>query len=123
MKIKRKRPALFPNHGNDKVALVIPVKPHQVKLGANFKVGNPANAAYLFLWNSLKQKINYLHKSDLPSNHMVDQVVTITGILKRKNNTYTAILERKDKNEFYKGLQKIYADIDNAVVARELISL
>nr|WP_298996818.1 hypothetical protein [uncultured Allomuricauda sp.] len=123
MKIKRKRPSLFPNHGNDKIASAIPVKPHRVELGANFRVGNPANAAYLFIWNSLRQKINYLHKPELPSNQMVDQVVTITGILKRKNNTYTAILQRKDKNEFYKGLNKIYADIDNAVIARELISL
>ena len=123
MKIKRKRPSLFPNHNADKVAPVIPIQPYQVQLGANFRVGNPANAAYLFLWNSLKQKMNYRHKPDLPSNHMVDQVVTITGILKRKDNTYTAILERKDKHEFYKGLRKIYADIENAVVLRELISL
>ena len=123
MKIKRKRPLLFPNHGTDTLAPVIPIQPYQVKLGANFRVGNPANAAYLFLWNSLKQKMSYLHKPDLPSGHMVDQIVTITGILKRKDNIYTAILERKDKHEFYKGLRRIYADIENAVVARELISL
>lgn len=123
MKIKRKRPVLFPNHGEEVVAPVIPIKPHQVQIGSNFRVGNPANAAYLFLWNSLKQKINYLHKTDLPSSHMVDQVVTVTGILKRKNNTYIAILERKDKSEFFQGLRKIYADIDKAVIARELISL
>ncbi|MEM9361592.1 MAG: hypothetical protein AAGA43_03105 [Bacteroidota bacterium] len=123
MKLKRKRPELFPNHGVAKTNPNISVKPHKVELGANFKVGNPANAAYLFIWNSLKQKVNSLHKSQLPSRLLVDQVVTITGILRRKNNICTAILERKDKNEFDKGLHKIYADIDNAVVARELISL
>ncbi|MEM9078397.1 MAG: hypothetical protein AAGC43_15240 [Bacteroidota bacterium] len=123
MKIKRTRPVLFPNHGVENLTPLIPDKPHQVQIGSNFKVGNPANAAYLFIWNSLKQKINYLHKTDLPSNEMVDQVVTVTGILKRKNNTYTAILERKDRNEFFKGLHKIYADVDNAVIAKELISL
>ena len=122
MKLKRKRPELFPNHGVSKTTPEIPAKPHQVVLGANFKVGNPANAAYLFIWNSLKQKVSSLHKPQLRSRLLVDQVVTITGILKRKNNTYTAILERKDRNEFDKGLHKIYADIDNAVVAKELIS-
>ncbi len=123
MNLKRKRPSLFPNHSQDKFIPEPPTRPHQIKLGANFRVGNPANAAYLFIWNTLKKKINYLHKPDLPSSHMVDQVVTVTGILKRKNNTYTAILERKDRIEFYGGLRKIYADIDNAVVAKELISL
>ncbi len=123
MKVRRKLPILFPDNEKKKSAPYIPVKMHDLRLGANFRVGNPANGNYLFLWNSLKRRRATFNDSNLQSKHMVDQIVTITGLLKSKNNSYTAILERKDKIEFSKGIFKVYADVDNAVIAQELISL
>ncbi len=122
MRLKKVRPVMFPNHNEHTVLAPLPISPKKVKLGATFKIGRPANASYLFLENSLP-KVNRNRKIMIPVNRLVDQVVTIIGIVERANQKKTAILQRMDKNHFCEGQQKIYADVENAVIAQELIAL
>ncbi|MEL6304483.1 MAG: hypothetical protein AAGL29_14820 [Bacteroidota bacterium] len=122
MRLKKIRPVMFPNHNEHSNMAPLPFSPKKVKLGAAFKIGRPANASYLFLENSLP-KVNPNRKIMIPVNRLVDQVVTIIGIVERANQKKTAILQRMDKNQFCEGQQKIYADVENAVIAQELIAL
>ncbi|TAI47913.1 hypothetical protein [Flagellimonas allohymeniacidonis] len=119
---KKKKPSLFPNHDLVKPLPDAIVKPHKLELGTTFRVGNPANNSYLFLSDSLNPKISTF-KVDVPVSALVDEVVTITGILELSNAKRRAVLERKDQAVFYDGQNRIYADVDNAIVAQELIAL
>lgn len=113
---------MFPNHNSDKPLPAPPINPYRMQVGTTFRVGNPANRSYLFLSDSLKPKTSTLGLEEVPIGNLVDQIVTIKGILEL-SDTRTAILERKDNGHFFKGQNRIYADVDNAVVAKELIAL
>ncbi len=119
---KKKRPSLFPNHDEGKSLPAPPVIPHKLEVGSTFKVGNPANRSYLFLSDSLNPKVSTF-KVDVPVSALVDEIVTITGILELSNAKRTAVLQRMDQTSFYDGQSRIYADVDNAIVAQELIAL
>lgn len=122
---KRRYPSLFPkSQSNEEKTLPPPLKlnKYKIKLGARFQIGDPVNQTYLYLRDSLLERESNSRKGLLPSK-LIGHVVVITGILKLTNDEQTSILERDDKKSFFRGQTKIYADITNAVVARELIVL
>lgn len=114
---KKARPELFPQPST-----ASPSKPFVARLGATFTIGKPVN-------------INYLHIHDSPLNNessqslhpipgrLLHQIVEIIGILELSNARQRVILQRKDKQDFYEGLGRVYADMDQAMVAKELILL
>lgn len=118
---KKERPVIFPNHDSTKPLPAPPTKAYKLQVGTTFRVGNPANRSYLFLSDSLKPNTSTFNQ-EVPIGNLVDQIVTIKGILELSDSR-TAILERKDNGHFFKGQNRIYADVDNAVVAKELIAL
>ena len=122
MKRKKKRPEIFPNHNSDHPLPAPPMEAYSLKIGTTFRVGNPANRSYLFLSDSLKPKYSTF-RLDVPISDLVDQIVTIKGILERGKNQRTVILKRRDNGQFFGEQDRIYADLDNAVVAKELIAL
>ncbi len=119
---KKEYPVIFPNHKPDETPFKSYHKSYQVKLGAPFKIGQPANKSYLYLHDSLKENTSD-EELIIPSHKIVDQTVVIIGILELTNANQKVILERKDKNDFYKGQSRLYVNIDQAIVAKELIPL
>lgn len=121
---KRRYPSLFPKSSSKEEKILPPLRPnkYKIKLGARFQIGDPVNQSYLYLRESLLERESNSRRGLLP-NKLIGHVVVITGILKLANDEQTSILERDDKKSFFRGQTRIYADITNAVVARELIVL
>lgn len=119
---KKEYPIIFPNHKSDKIPSKPYHKTYEVKLGAPFKIGNPANKTYLYLYDSLKENTSDVELI-IPSHKIIDQTVVIIGILELANADQKVILERKDKNDFYRGQSRLYVNIDQAIIAKELIPL
>ncbi|UII78117.1 hypothetical protein [Flagellimonas sp. CMM7] len=119
---KKEYPVIFPNHKSDKTSSKPFRKTYEVRLGASFKIGEPANKSYLYLHDSLKDNTSDAELI-IPSHKIINQTVVITGILKLANADQKVILERKDKNDFYRGQNRLYVTIDQAIVAKELIPL
>lgn len=118
---KKEYPNLFPKldtYGPPKESIN---KPYLLKLGASFRIGMPANQSYLYIQESMtskKSNLNVLHPKKL-----FNQIVVATGILELSNSKQKAILERRDKTDFYAGLRRIYVDINDAIIAKEVIPL
>lgn len=118
---KKEYPNLFPKldtYGTPKEPIN---KPYFLKLGAVFRIGMPANQSYLYIQESMtskKSNLNVLHPKKL-----FNQIVVATGILELSNSKQKAILERRDKTDFYTGLRRIYVDINDAIIAKEVIPL
>lgn len=119
---KKEYPVIFPNHKSDETPSKPCRKSYEVKLGASFKIGEPANKSYLYLWDSLKNNMPDV-ESIIPLHKIINQTVVIIGILELENADQKVILGRNDKNDFYRGQSKLYVDVDQAVVAKELIPL
>ncbi|WP_133248418.1 hypothetical protein [Flagellimonas aquimarina] len=117
---KKERPVIFPNHKADETSIKPYHKNYEVKLGAIFKIGEPANRSYLYLNDSLNDGAQ---DSELiiPAHKIINQTVVIIGILELSNAVQKVILERKDKNDFYRGQSRLFVNLDQAIVAKELI--
>ena len=59
----------------------------------------------------------------IPVHKITNQLVVIIGILELSNKKEKVILERKDKNDFFRGQSRLYAAIDDAIISKELIPL
>ncbi|AWX44141.1 hypothetical protein HME9304_01141 [Flagellimonas maritima] len=119
---KTEHPIIFANRDIENTPSKTYRKNYDIKLGALFKIGNPKNKSYLFIADSLLENIPE-NSPNLPVHKIINQTVVVIGILEMSNGRYKAILERKDKNDFYRGQSRLYSLINEAIIARELIPL
>ncbi|SHG51346.1 hypothetical protein [Flagellimonas flava] len=98
-------------------------KPKSIRIGSVYIIGKPVNETYLYLESNLPQYESHDQSISLSSHKLIGKMVSIVGILNRANSKAIYILGRRDRKDFYKGLTKIYADLENALVAKELLAV
>lgn len=91
------------------------------KLGTTFVIGQPVNETYLHLNSSIAQNEDG-SSSKLSARKLIGKTVVIMGILNRANSEQIHILGRQDQKDFYRGLDKIFANVDKALIAEELLA-
>ncbi|UII74546.1 hypothetical protein LV716_09725 [Flagellimonas sp. HMM57] len=119
---KKERPAIFPDTGFNETSSKSYHKNYKVKLGELFKIGNPVNKSYLYIHDSVNGETSEI-ASRIPVHKIMSQLVVIIGILELSNKKEKVILERKDKNDFFRGQSRLYVAIDDAIISKELIPL
>ncbi|MEM9649750.1 MAG: hypothetical protein AAF969_14830 [Bacteroidota bacterium] len=98
-------------------------KPKSIRIGSVYIIGKPVNETYLYLESKLHQFESQTQSISLSSHKLIGKMVSIVGILNRANSKAIYILGRRDQKDFYKGLTRIYADLENALVAKELLAV
>jgi len=86
------------------------------------KIGKPSNRYYQFIHPSLDFKNHQLE--DLAKLRKIkDAIVTVSSILTMKGGRLVAVLRRNDGKNYQNRLERVFADVNESLRAKELLPL
>ncbi len=118
--MKKRRPVFYPEFNvEEKESKVEVLEWQHMRPGQNLKIGDPSNKYYQYIYTSLNfddHKVENLKKL----LNFKGMEVVVVSILKMKDGSFFAVLERKGE-VFTDKISRVYADLKNAYLKKELV--
>ncbi|MFS4468710.1 hypothetical protein [Maribacter sp. 2210JD10-5] len=117
---KRERPIPFPEYDSTENNIDVQgLQWEDIRPGQRLKLGKPSNRYFEYIYPSLNFSEHRVYSLKELSQFEGTEVL-VTSILKMKNGTYYAVLDRMDGTPFSKRIARIYAELEKSFLKNEL---